>query len=128
MKDYKLWHKLKFYLNNKKPRVYFYESEVWFCYLGENIGYEQDGRGQEFLRPIIVIKKFNNQIFWAIPLTKNHKNGKYYFTFFFSKNKKSTAILSQLRLLDTKRLKYKIGRVEREDMNLIKRKIKHLLA
>ena len=89
LKDYRLWHKLKLFLNNRKIRAYFHESEVWFCHLGENIGYEQDGRGISFLRPIIILKKFNNQIFWAVPLTKTTKKNKYYYAFCF-KNKFET--------------------------------------
>jgi len=31
--------------------------------LGKNIGYEQDGNGSGFSRPVLVVKKFNNQMF-----------------------------------------------------------------
>lgn len=126
MKNYRAWHQLKFLLNNGKLRVYFHESEVWFCHLGENIGFEQDGKGKSFLRPVMILKKFNNRVFWAIPLTKTEKEGKYYFSLFF-KNSKSVAILSQLRLMDVKRLKYKAGSVRKKDFVKIKEKIKQLL-
>src|SRR3990167_8549365 len=103
-KNFKNWHKIKHYLHNKKERPFFHEGEVWFCSLGENIGFEQDGRGKEFMRPVIILKKFNNEVLWGVPLTKNTKAGKYYFTFTL-KNMASTAILSQIRLIDAKRLK-----------------------
>jgi|SRR3989344_3975189 len=126
-KDYTIWHKIKTYIHNEKPRIYFHESEVWFCNLGMNVGFEQDGQGGECLRPVIVLRKFNNEIFWAIPLTKTRKEGKYYYPFSFQPNTESTAIISQIRLTDAKRLKYKIGSVSSKDLEQIKRKIKLLL-
>jgi mRNA-degrading endonuclease toxin of MazEF toxin-antitoxin module len=39
-------------------------------------GREQIGRLQNFSRPILVIKKFNNWIFWVVPLsTKQKRHG-----------------------------------------------------
>ena len=38
-----------------------------------NIGYEQDGSGNDFIRPVVIIRKFNNEIFWGVPLTKTRK-------------------------------------------------------
>ena len=126
-KDYKNWHGTKSFVNNDRPRVFFKEREVWFCYLGENVGFEQDGRGKEFLRPVIILKKFNNEVLWGVPLTKNTKAGKYYFTFTL-KNMASTAILSQIRLIDAKRLKYTIGDSAIDEFKIFKKKIRQLIA
>lgn len=126
-KDFQNWHNKKRYVENERPRVFFKEREVWLCYLGENIGFEQDGRGDEFLRPIIVIKKFNKEIFWAIPLTRTEKKNKYYFPFVLNKET-SVAILSQIKLIDAKRLKYKIGDIKTVDFSVLKSKIRQFLA
>ena len=40
----------------------FSEREVWFLKIGVNVGYEQDGNGKEYLRPAIILKKFNEVI------------------------------------------------------------------
>ena len=127
LKDYGFWHKIKTFLHNEKPRIYFHLGEVWFCNLGANIGFEQDGDGKEYLRPVIILRKFNNEIFWAIPLTKTKKEGRYYYHFYFRDDSGSTAILSQIRLLDAKRLKYKTGTVSQSDFAEIKQKLKQLL-
>lgn len=128
-KDFKNWHGQKEKIENERPRVFFSEREIWFCCIGENIGFEQDGRGEEFMRPVVVLKKFNNEIFWAVSLTKTKKKGKYYFSFFFrSENGASSAILSQIRLMDAKRLKYKIGDMKISDFETFKNKIRQLLA
>jgi mRNA-degrading endonuclease toxin of MazEF toxin-antitoxin module len=126
-KDFKKWSKTKQEVHNDRPRIFFNEREVWFSYVGENIGFEQDGRGDEFLRPFVVIKKFNNEVAWVLPLTKNQKKGIYYFQFNLN-NLTSTAILSQIRLVDVKRFKYKLGDISERDFIELKTKIRQLLA
>lgn len=128
-KDFPAWSNEKNSLHTTKQRPFFHIREVWFCTLGVNIGYEQDGRGKEFLRPILVIRKFNNEVLWGVPLTTNQKTGKYYFSFQIeNKIEKSTAILSQLRLIDAKRLQYKVGVIEVKEFELLKTKLRQLLA
>ena len=126
-KNFKDWNIEKSDLNENKVRAFFHEREVWFASIGVNIGFEQDGRGDKFLRPAIILKKFNNEVLWCVPLTKNQKKGKYYFSFKLN-NGVSTAILSQIRLIDSKRLQYKIGDLTEEDFTQIKEKLKQFLA
>ena len=127
-KDFQEWHTQKSDIHENKVRANFHEREVWFSSLGANIGFEQDGRGDKFLRPVIVLKKFNNEVLWCLPLTKTEKKGKYYFSFPLNDKEISTAILSQIRLIDSKRLQYKIGDMAKKDFDEIKEKLKQLLA
>ena len=131
-KDFQKWHGKKSQIDEIENRPFFHEMEIWFCYLGANVGFEQDGSGEDFLRPIVIIRKFNDKIFWGIPLTKavkkiNKKNGKFYFIFSFDRKEKSAAILSQVRLIDGRRLSYKIGEISEADFVLLKEKLKALL-
>jgi mRNA interferase MazF len=127
-KNYKVWHPLKAEINNTEDkRPFFHEREIWFCHFGENVGYEQDGRGEEFLRPVIVFCKFNNEVFWAIPLTRTDKKLRFYFSFTFDRSGQSTAVLSQIRLLDARRLSYKTGEISEKDFSKLKKKFEALL-
>lgn len=126
MKDFTKWLKGKTGVHNKKARPFFREAEVWSTALGANVGFEQDGRGEEYLRPIVVIKKFNKEVCWGIPLTKTEKSGPYYFSFILNEIK-STAILSQIRLVDAKRLYYRVGTVSETDFAEMKKRLKALL-
>ena len=63
----------------------------------------------------------------AVPLTKREKKSEYYFTFFFSGRGKNTAILSQIRLIDARRLDYKIGEISKTDFQILTNKLKALL-
>jgi len=126
-KDFQQWHTKKEFLHKEKIRPFFHEGEVWFCSLGANVGFEQDGRGVDFLRPILVVKKFNQELCWGLPLTRSQKQGQYYFSFPLN-GQISTAILSQLRLIDGKRLQYRIGDVVADDFGTIRKRLAQLLA
>ena len=84
------------------------EREVYWCSLGENVGDEENGKGDVFRRPVLVFKKFNNNIFWGMPMSTKSKESIYYMKVTL-KDVEQSVILSQLRLLDTKRLDTKIG-------------------
>ena len=137
-KDFDRWNEHKKSLDaNTAPRVYVHERELWFVHLGTNVGFEQDGRGEESLRPILVLRKFNNEVVWALPLTRRDKPGNpYYVSFEYivfpevanAPLRSSVAILSQLRLLDIKRFRYKIGTAPAETFELIKEKTRRLLT
>lgn len=125
-KDFNKWNTQKKELDDGQ-RIFFRERDIWFASLGLNIGYEQNGKGNLFLRPVIILKKFNNEVFLGIPTTSNKKDGKYYYNFKYTKDKSTTAILSQIRLMDGKRLKYIIGCISKNDFGIMKKRIILLL-
>ena len=126
-KDFKEWHTKKESIENRpSSRLFFHEREVWWCALGENIGFEQDGKGKQFLRPVLVFKKFNNEVFWAIPLSTRIKDSRFYFSIKLADNIPRVAILSQLRLIDAKRLVDKIGVVNKESLHSIEKAVVRL--
>lgn len=128
--DFLLWHKEKYKISSEVfNNLYFKEREIWFCYLGCNIGYEEDGKGERFLRPIIIIKKINKNMFIGVPLTTSSKNrsNRFYYEFNYIREIKSYAILSQIRCFDYKRLAYKSGRMSIVNFVEIKQKIKDLI-
>jgi len=127
-KEFFAWNKLKILLNGKNRKVFFREREILLTYLGKNIGFEQNGAGKEFLRPVVIIRKFNKDTFLSAPLTKSMKKGKSFFNFQFKKEITSTAILSQIRMLDARRLKYRIGYIDKNNFRSLIQKTKRLLG
>ena len=148
-KDFKKWHGKKELIDEIKQRPFFHEREIWFCHIGLNIGFEQDGSGDRYLRPVLILRKFNNEeflrpvvivrkftdkIFWGIPLTRskehhkiNKKSEKYYYSLVFIPGVKSVAILSQIRLIDARRLARLMGMMEEKDFKMLKQKLKDLI-
>ena len=130
MDNFGRWCKIKKNLTKRKAPN-FNERDVFMCYLGKNIGHEESGdeRGEkpEFLRAVLVLKKFNNEYFLGLPLTRKCREGKFYYNFEFN-GEKSTVLLSQIRGLDSKRLKYRMGRVSRSEFKKIKSKLGELIG
>ena len=88
---------------------------MWWCSIGVNVGFEQDGKGEYFARPVIIFKKFNNEVFWGIPLSTKIKKGKFYVPVELGDGVPRVAIISQLRLIDGKRLYQKLGVIRMEN-------------
>ena len=126
MKDFDKWNIQKKIVDSVDNKKTFHEREIWFIKIGENVGFEQNGKGEEFLRPVIVYKKFSKNVFLGIPLTRRIKEGIFYNGFNFQ-NRKSNAILSQIRLFDSKRLSYSIGRMSNGDYKQLKEKLIELI-
>lgn len=131
-KDFEKWNKKKISIDRIKSRLFFHEREIWFCSIGANVGYEQDGRGNDFIRPVVIVRKFNNEIFWGIPLTKATKKIKkksepFYYKFSFLADTESVAILSQIKLMDVKRLVRHIGTMKDGNFVELIKKLKELI-
>ena len=121
--DFDNWNNLKKKIDDYS-RVYFSKGEIWFISIGKNVGDEEDGKNEKWERPVLIIRKFNNNIFIGIPLTSQEKNGKYYFKL---KSFISTAILSQVRLFDAKRLVRKIGKINSVELIEIKKRVRDII-
>ena len=102
------------------------EGQVYWCFLGENVGYEQNGKGEYFHRPVLIFKKFTNDMFWGIPMSTKNKDSEYYVKVLL-KDIEQSAIISQLRALDSKRLYLFIGYISKEDFRKIQIKIMNLI-
>ena len=113
-KDFKKWHTLKAKLHEGEGSALFQAREIWWASLGANIGFEQDGVGEIFTRPVIVLTKFNLDVCLVVPLTARPKKGKYYFPIGNVAGKQAVAVLSQLRFIDKKRLAKKILTLDRD--------------
>ena len=126
VKDFKSWYLLKSRIEKTQKEKYFKEREIWWCSIGVNVGYEEDGKNIRFERPILIFRKFNKGMFWGMPLTSKPKKGKFFFTFVFN-SKKSTVILSQLRVLSSKRLIRRMGKSNTRSFKEVEEKVKGLI-
>jgi mRNA interferase MazF len=125
-KDFIKWHELKDKLQKSKNLPYFQEREIWWCSLGANVGCEEDGKNKLFSRPILIVRKFNSSMFWGVPLTTLIKENKYYYTMKFQ-DKTICAMLSQLKVMDSKRLTTKMGQITDKQGVKIKEVLKEII-
>ncbi len=121
-KDFNLWNNVKKGLNTKNRRTFFYEKEIWWCSIGVNVGSEEDGKGNLSLRPVLVYKKINNHTFLGIPLTRILREDSTHVPFYFNYDLNS-AIISQIKIFDTKRFFKVINRISDHVYLKIKEKV-----
>ncbi len=109
-KNFDEWNILKKKIDEQEESLTNFPKagEVWMISMGENIGFEQNGSNQDFSRPVLVIRKFNNHMFWSVPLTTKQKNIDFYFNYTDLENRKVSLILAQMKLTSVKRFKRKL--------------------
>ncbi|MBI2025281.1 hypothetical protein HYT04_00630, partial [Candidatus Kaiserbacteria bacterium] len=87
-KDFCKWHAQKEHLHEAKGTALFHEREVWWCALGANIGFEQDGSGELFARPVVILSKFNLDVCLVVPRSESVSlTGRCIIRFAFSRRK-----------------------------------------
>ncbi|MEN9604913.1 MAG: hypothetical protein RJB39_598 [Candidatus Parcubacteria bacterium] len=127
MKDFDSWTIYKKSIHNRASNKLYHSQEVWWCALGVNIGYEQDGAGAEKHRPVLILKGFSKNVCLVIPLTTSMKENPYHVPMGSVAGTEAFAIISQLRLIDTKRLINKICFVPAGVFETIRKAVKDLL-
>ncbi len=110
-KKFDIWNSQKNEIHKLELHRWCHTSEIWWCVMGENIGFEQDGKGERFLRPVVVLWSFGRYTVWIIPLTTSLKENLYHIDIGIVMNKQAFAISTQIRLVDTKRMLEKVSKV-----------------
>jgi mRNA-degrading endonuclease toxin of MazEF toxin-antitoxin module len=113
IENFDSWDSKKKDIHSNKNRIPFRQGEIWFVHIGQNVGYEVYGKGKEFLKPVIVFRKINRNTFLAIPLTSKIKDDKFHCVIEF-RDKQNSAILTHIKTIDAKRLRYKIGNIDKK--------------
>jgi mRNA interferase MazF len=106
-KDFDGWNNQKKAIHNSGENKFYHPREIWWCRIGLNVGSEQDGKDVDFERPVLVLKAFG-KICLVVPLTTSSQKHEYRISAGLIEGKESTAILSQIRVVDTKRFSEKI--------------------
>lgn len=113
------WIKLKERLHESEAKIpLFKEGEVWWCAIGENVGIEMNGKSDKFSRPIHIFKKLSQDGFLGVPLSTKIKEGTWYIPI-VHKNTNCVAVLSQIKIMSSKRLFEKYGELDEKDANKI---------
>ena len=129
-KDFNTWNREKKVINIREDttQIFFKEQEIWWSFLGLNVGYEQDGKGDGFIRPVLVIKKFSRDTFVALPLTTKTKKRNYLVPCLGIDGIFRQANITQLKTLDIKRLDRRITFVQEEYMAVIRKAVRGLFS
>src|SRR6266436_6538085 len=126
-KDFDRWNELKKQVNSGELLPLYHAREIWWAHLGVNVGYEQDGTGPSYERPVLIIRGLSPHVCLVVPLTTSKKCDRFYITAGVVEGKHAAAIVSQIRLIDTRRLINKVGTLERPSFDPIRKAARKLL-
>lgn len=125
LKNFNGWNSAKKNIQNRQNKFY-HVRQIWWCTLGVNIGSEQDGVGVHYWRPVLIIKAINKTTCIVVPLTTSLKQRPFQVIISTVGAKRSTALVSQIRLIDTKRLVNRIDAINSETFQLIKKTVREM--
>ena len=126
-KDFDSWNKEKQRIQGSESQKLYHEREIWWCSLGVNIGSEQDGTGVDHQRPVLILKGMSRSTCYVVPLTTSSQRHKLRIPIGSVEDRQATALISQIRLIDTKRLVNKVGFLDPEPFAVVRKAAKALL-
>ena len=108
-KDFDRWNTEKKRLDVGEGGAHCHEREIWWCSIGVNVGSEQHSQTDDFSRPVVVVWRFTEDIFWGIPLTTKIKEQIPFRFRLMVGDITNDALVLQMRAYDRKRLVRQIG-------------------
>lgn len=123
-KDFDDWNNLKKLIHKKEinDEFNFHSGDVWWTTLGINIGKEINGKNETFERPVLILKVINKHTLYVLPLTsKDHFTDKYHFKVNYEDGGSGVVVFSQMRVVSSNRLLRKLSKINKEDLEEIKK-------
>ena len=112
-KEFDRWNERKKKIHNAGAGRFYHKREIWWCSLGANIGYEQDGGGPLFQRPVLIVKGLSAHTCIVIPLTTSKSRHPMRISLGNIDGEESAVVISQLRVVDTRRFTERLGILEK---------------
>lgn len=94
---------------------------------GVNIGTEQDGKGEWYSRPGVILRGFGPDACLVVPLTTSPRKHVLRVPVGLVEGLEACANLSQIRVVDTRHLEDKIGFLEEKVFSKLRKAAKDLL-
>lgn len=126
-KDFDGWNETKKKTDSRREAPFYHEREVWWCTLGVNVGSEENGSGEEYRRPALILKGLSMETCIIVPLTTSAKDHPLRIVVGLIGGKQARAILSQMRVIDTKRLVRKMKYLDVNAFEQIRKAAKVML-
>lgn len=124
------WNELKKSINKSTKPKSPHKGKIYWISIGQNVGCETYGKGEDFARPVLVLSKIQIgyiDSFVGVPLSSKIKNKKgfMYYKFTDSKGNKQVALLAQIRVFDSKRILNPLdAEIKNDDFDQIKERLK----
>ena len=125
-KNFDQWNERKKELEIRKTNFLFRAGDIWWCSVGLNIAAESCGKGHDYQRPVLILKKLSRTSFIGIPLSMQEKTGSW-FAEITIHGEKRYALLYQIRMFSTHRFQHRLATLDDLDFKRVKEKLEILL-
>jgi mRNA-degrading endonuclease toxin of MazEF toxin-antitoxin module len=123
VKDFEGWSTKKQVLDAKTKIPFFNKWQIWWCSMGVNVGFEIFGKDKLYTRPVVILKKYSRSTFFGLPMTSKRKERDAFYAIDF-RNKESSVILDQGRIMDARRLADKMGELPESSFQAVRKAFK----
>ncbi len=125
-KDFDTWNAKKKKLEEVSEKFLFKTGDIWWCSVGLNVRVESCGKGENYQRPVLVLKKLSAESFIGIPLSTQEKVGSWFIDITV-RGEKRYALLYQIRMFSTSRFQRRFATLDDTDFSRVKQKLEALL-
>lgn len=125
-KDFDEWNSKKKEIENLTKKFLFKNGDIWWCSVGLNVQTESCGKGDNFQRPVLILRKLSQNSFIGIPLSTQKKEGSW-FEEITVHGEKRYALLYQIRMFNTNRFQRRLATLDDPDFARVKEKLEALL-
>lgn len=125
-KDFDKWNNKKKLFEKSNARFLFKTGEIWWCSVGLNIKTESCGKGEDFQRPILILKKLSKESCIGVPLSTQKKIDTWFCEISIG-GEKRYALLYQIGMFNSVRFQRRLVVFDDTDFKQVKEKLKQLL-
>ena len=129
---YDEWNNIKKRTQKKEFKLTVKPREIYWVKIGKNRGSEEHGKDKDFTRPVIIIRRLTYDLFLGVPLTTTIKNNDYFHSFSYINKTRgkidNSAMILQLKTFSIKRVMNKIGKINKDDFEIIVDKLKEIVT
>jgi len=125
-KNFDKWNSKKKELEKLSKKFLFKTGDIWWCSVGLNIKAESCGKGEDYQRPVLVLRKLSGESFIGIPLSSKKKEGTW-FCEITVHGEKRYALLYQIRMFSANRFQRRLASLDDADFKKVKEKLEALL-
>lgn len=113
--NFDIWNKQKKIIDIYEFKDFnIHVREIWWCSLGVNIGSEQNGVGEYFERPVLVLRRLSATTFLVLPLSTKEKIEDFQYKIIVN-NIIGYVLLDQIRVIDKRRFMRMVEYLNKED-------------
>lgn len=121
------WNEQKKIIDTYELRDFnIHVREIWWCSLGVNIGSEQNGVGEYFERPVLVLRRLSATTFLVLPLSTKKKLEDFQYEI-TTNNTVGYVLLDQIRVVDKRRFMRMVEYLNKADFENVLQKFIGLL-